>query len=225
MNQLTLKITGSSYLNNAHLLIDNQPIRMKKNKFGSTIATYHTKKDKVNLKLVTYLDHGGIFWYFTQLYFFIISVFGIFDTHEKVKYTIISYDADILVQKNTNITLQCNTKKGNKLYKVRNKWLNFFSHKAFIYDSNGHKIACVKNPLFSGKRFVFQGYEDEILIDGDFFSLQSTIMRNGESMGTINREFTLVRDSFCLEGAEEDIPFLIALVIAIDNIQDKIRGR
>lgn len=115
--------------------------------------------------------------------------------------------------------------EGNKLYKVRNKWFNFFSHKAFIYDSNGHKIACVKHPFFSAKKFLIQGYEDEIIIDGDFFSLQSTIMKNGEVMGTINREFTIVRDSFCLEGAEEDIPFLIALVIAIDNIQDKIRGR
>lgn len=114
--------------------------------------------------------------------------------------------------------------QGEKLYTVRNKWFNFFSHKAYIYDSNKTKIACVKHPLFSVKKFIVQGYQDEILIDGDFFSLQSTITRNGEPVGTINRQVTVVNDSFSLEAEEADIPFMIALVIAIDNICDKIRS-
>ena len=73
-----------------------------------------------------------------------------------------------------------------------------------------------------GKRFIVQGYKDEILIDGDFFSLESTIEKNGKPIGKINRQFTLIQDAFSLEADDEDIAFLIALVIAIDNIIDKI---
>lgn len=110
---------------------------------------------------------------------------------------------------------------GNKLYKVRNKWFNFVNQKAFVYE-DGEKIAQVKHPLFSGNKFVVEGYADDIVIEGDFFSLKSTIVKNGEPIGTINREFTVVNDSFVLEADKEDMPFMIALVIAIDNIVDKI---
>lgn len=121
----------------------------------------------------------------------------------------------------TRVKWVCDNDK-RKLYKVRNKWFNFVNERAYVYDENNNKIACVKHPLFSGKRFVVEGYQDEILIDGDFFSFQSTIMKNGEPIGTINRKITFVNDAFTLEADEEDMPFMIALVIAIDNIVDKI---
>lgn len=40
-------------------------------------------------------------------------------------------------------------------------------------------------------------------------------------MGSINRQLTIITDAFELEANEEDIPFLIALTIALDNITDK----
>lgn len=113
-------------------------------------------------------------------------------------------------------------KDKHKLFKVRNKWFNYFSHKAFVYDADKTKLACVKHPFMSGKKFIVQGYKDEILINGDFFSLKSTITKNGKPVGTIDRQITLVNDAFCLEAEEEELPFLVALVIAIDNIYDKI---
>lgn len=84
------------------------------------------------------------------------------------------------------------------------------------------KIATVKDKYFTVKNeFFVEGYKDEIKIDGKFFSFHSKILRNGEVMGTIDRKFTIVKDAFMLEANEEDIPFLIALVIAMDNICDK----
>ena len=110
---------------------------------------------------------------------------------------------------------------GNKLYKVRNKWFNFFTHKAYVY-ADGEKVATVKHPPFSGKKFVVSGYDGDITVNGDFFSLKSYIECNGKVIGTINRQITVVNDAFSLEADEKDMPFLIALVIAIDNIMDKI---
>lgn len=112
--------------------------------------------------------------------------------------------------------------EGNKLFKIRNKWFNWFIHKAYIYDSNNNKIATVKDKWFNYKQDYFvTGYKDEIKIDGKFFSLTTQILRNGEVVGTIRRKINLILDSFELEASEEDMPFMIALVIAIDNITDK----
>lgn len=110
---------------------------------------------------------------------------------------------------------------GNKLFKIRNKWFNFFVHKAFIYDNNNEKIATVKDKFFTVKNDYFiLGYKDEIKIDGKFFSLSANILKNGELFGTIRRQITFIADAFELEADEKDLPFLIAIVIAIDNITD-----
>lgn len=111
---------------------------------------------------------------------------------------------------------------GNVLYTVRNKMIRFFSHSVIIYDGDKNKIARVKHPAFSVKKFIVEGYKDEITINGEFLSRRSEIVRNGKTIGTIDREFTIMTDAFCLEGDEADIPFLIALVIGIDNIYDRI---
>lgn len=120
----------------------------------------------------------------------------------------------------THVKWVCDKNK-NKLFKVRNKWFNFIGHKAYIYEGKT-KVAKVKHPPFSGKKFIIEGYKDEILINGDFFSPQASITKNGKVVGTINREFAVVNDTFALEAEENDMPFMIALVIAIDNIFDKI---
>lgn len=109
-----------------------------------------------------------------------------------------------------------------RLFKIRNKWFNFFVHKAYIYDENKKEIATVKDKWFNtkGKYFVL-GYKDEIKIQDNFFGLTSQILKNGEVVGTIRRQVAIIADSFELEANEEDMPFLVALVIAIDNITDK----
>ena len=111
--------------------------------------------------------------------------------------------------------------EGNVLFTVRNKWFNWFVHKAYIYDADKNKIAKVKDKPFNFKNdYIVEGYQDEIKIDGSFFSLSCNIVKNGEVIGVIRRQFTLIRDSFELDADEKEIPFLIALVIAIDNIHD-----
>lgn len=123
----------------------------------------------------------------------------------------------------TRVKYVCD-KEGNRLFKIRNRWFNWFIHKAYIYDANKNKIATVKDKWFNVKQEYFvMGYKDEIKIQGKFFGLTTQILKNGEVIGTIRRQITFINDAFELDAAEEDIPFLIALVIAIDNITDKKR--
>lgn len=114
--------------------------------------------------------------------------------------------------------------EGNRLFKIRNRWFNWFIHKAYIYDANKHKIATVKDKWFNvNQEYFVMGYKDEIKIQGKFFGLTTQILKNGEVIGTIRRQITFINDAFELEANEQDMPFLIALVIAIDNITDKKR--
>lgn len=113
-------------------------------------------------------------------------------------------------------------KNKNLLYIVRNKWWNFIHHRAFIYDSNKEKIATLRREIFSNKtQFILEGYKDEISLDGNFFAWDLQVKKGNEIIGTIKRNFDLLRGSFELEADEENIAFLTSIVIAIDNIYDK----
>lgn len=111
--------------------------------------------------------------------------------------------------------------EGNVLYIVRNKYWRFFRRSCLIYDKDKNKIAKIVKKFFSiGGKFWVEGYKDEIKIEGGWKKRASDIIRNGEIIGTVRREFDLFKDSFVLDAKEDDIEFLMALVIAIDNIGD-----
>lgn len=112
---------------------------------------------------------------------------------------------------------------GELIYKIRNKWWSFFVKKAYIYNKENEKIAKISKKFFSLKpKFIIEGYKDEIKIEGGWFTGKLDITKNGEIVGSIKREFTFFSDDcFCLEAEEENITFLVALVVAIDNIYDE----
>ncbi len=114
--------------------------------------------------------------------------------------------------------------EGNCLFIVRNKFWRLFTHKAFVLDSSKHKVAYVKRRWwsFGRNKFLVTGLdEDEIRIDGSFFEWNYSIIKNEEEIATVQRNLTLVKDKFTLNiNNEDDAAFLVALVIAIDNIVD-----
>lgn len=112
--------------------------------------------------------------------------------------------------------------KGNVLYKVQNKLINWILHSSYVLDAKGHKIAQVKEKFKLIKNeFYVKGFEDEIEINGDIISRHFQIIKNGETIGEIKQHFMVMSDTFTLTCyKEEDAAFLVALVIAIDNIFD-----
>ncbi len=111
--------------------------------------------------------------------------------------------------------------EGNLLYIVRNKFWSFFKRRALIYDGNKNKVGTLVDKIvnLNGEYFL-EGYKDEIKLQGKFFSLQSTILKNGEPMAMIDRNVFAFDDAFAVEASEEDMPLVVALVIALDNIVD-----
>lgn len=111
---------------------------------------------------------------------------------------------------------------GNVLYTVRNKLFNFFFAKAYIYDAEGRRIAKVTHDGLLGFKLV--GFEDDVRLSRSF-GLSKDILKNGEVIGKMSYQITVVRDAFELEiNDKEDVPFFVALVIAIDNMRDKDRS-
>lgn len=113
----------------------------------------------------------------------------------------------------------------NLLFRVQNKFWKLFFPSSFVRTADGEKICRVKRKVNLAHNYIVEGYKDEISIDGSFWGLEMRINRNGQEIGTLRRNITLIADSFELEGDEKDIPFLVALVIAIDNINDRTRNR
>lgn len=123
----------------------------------------------------------------------------------------------------TNKKMIFDTNK-NLLYRVRNKYWHWpYTRKAFIYDNEKNRIASIKIRYGFRKKFHVEGYKDEISIVGDFFGFNYSICKNGDVIGTLSKKVLSLTDTYVLDiEKEDDAPFMVAAVIAIDNIIDKI---
>lgn len=111
---------------------------------------------------------------------------------------------------------------GKTLFMVRNKFWKFFVHKALIYDGEGHQLARVIRKISLKANFTVEGTEKPLRVEGNFIGLDLDIILGEEKIGHIRRKFVALTDEFHVDVYhDEDAPFLIALVIAIDNICDR----
>ena len=108
----------------------------------------------------------------------------------------------------------------NILYVIRNRWLNPIRHKTYIKDAEGNRVATVYSKAFDLTRLYADTEHGQYTVQGKFFALKSSILRDGMQVAILERQFTVIKDAFSLEAAPEDIPFLTALVIALDNLCD-----
>ena len=116
---------------------------------------------------------------------------------------------------------------GALLYTVRNNLLDLLFYRVNVTDADGKRVATVKKSVFDfSKRYKILNTEEQITVEGSIFEKGIYIMRNGQEIAhvTVNSVFSPSRsDSYSLDADEKDIPFLTALVIAIDNLRDRRR--
>lgn len=119
---------------------------------------------------------------------------------------------------------QVQNAEGKLLYGVQNRFFNLFLHAAYITDANGQKILRVRRKFSLVHRsFTVEGFGgDQYRIDGDFFGFDFLIYRNNLPVGGVHKKFFALTDQYILNADKaEDMAFLVALVVAIDNIKDK----
>ena len=115
--------------------------------------------------------------------------------------------------------------EGNLLYTVRNKFWTFFVRKAMVFDKDGNRVAYMKKKFWSfHDRYFIDSKLGQLEIRGNILCFDYHIFLEGKEIGHVSRKISL-RDSFILDiGDEYELPFFVALVIAIDNITDARRN-
>lgn len=114
--------------------------------------------------------------------------------------------------------------EGNRIYTVRNKFWKLFVHKALVYDKDGNLVAKIRKKFWSvHDRYFIESSLGQLEITGNILGFDYHIILNGKEIGHVSRKISL-RDSFVLSVEDDqDLPFFIAFVIAIDNITDQRR--
>lgn len=114
--------------------------------------------------------------------------------------------------------------KGNVLYIVRNSLLSLLRYKVKIFDAQGRHILTVIRRFSIKSKYIIEGAFDDYKIDGTIFGWNFSILRNNVKIGHISRNIDIV-DSFKLEIQEEkDAAIFLSILIAIDNIEDRMRS-
>lgn len=113
MKELEIKLTGAQNIGETIVSIDDKPVKFKKNEFDSLVCKYQTENDKVNIKVIRMLDIGGVFWFLTQIFFFLITIFGLFDIHHKERCLVVDFETEVDLKEENTLTLQFNTPQEN----------------------------------------------------------------------------------------------------------------
>ena len=111
MKILNLKLQGG-YEYRPIIEIDGKEVAYKRNKHEAAMITDQTEKDSVDIKIKNILEINGPWWWFMQMLFFIISIFGILNQRLEKTCYIIDYQANIdLPNEQNDVTLKINLAK------------------------------------------------------------------------------------------------------------------
>lgn len=103
LNTLNLKITNVANFKPT-IYVDDKMLKYKRDNFGGLTTTYKTEKTSVKVEIKKLYDINGPLWFLTSLFFFVISIFGIFDLKpDKKCYSVVA-------SFNINVTKNCNLK-------------------------------------------------------------------------------------------------------------------
>ena len=133
MNVLNLRITGA-LRGDTFVTVDGARV-------DSNVCAIQTEKAQVRVAVCRYVDVGGPLWFITQLLFFIISIFGIFDVHGRGKYLVADCQMDIYLKQTCDLTIKINAPKKNvKVAEFTGDiWLAEWSNK-YVPDERAKKI-------------------------------------------------------------------------------------
>ena len=116
---------------------------------------------------------------------------------------------------------------GNRLFMVRNKFWKFIRRKALIYDANKKLVARVIRDFRIRQSYTIEGAQEEIKVVANGpvgLGFDMSITMGGKEIGHIKRPYVQWTDTFNVTVNDpEDAAILVAMVIAIDNIQDQVK--
>ncbi len=114
MKTLNLTLKNAKNLSPT-ILIDDKPVKLKKNAFKAYTTQYQTEKNEVSIVIQKYQELSGKLWFLMSILFFIISVFGIFDIRMGKRSTVINSKFNVKLENDiTNFNATINDIDGYK---------------------------------------------------------------------------------------------------------------
>lgn len=110
MNKLNLKISGIN-AKGVDVRIDGEHVKITKNKFGNKVVEYETENPTVNIKIKKYLEINSRAWFFWQLLFFFVSLFGIFDIRQDKRCLVLDCEFEVKLEEITTMNISMNYAK------------------------------------------------------------------------------------------------------------------
>lgn len=109
----------------------------------------------------------------------------------------------------------------NELMYIEQKVLTFLPE-YHVFDENHNEIGRLKKKLtfFKPSYFITSSFGD-YEIDGDVWSHAFTITKNGHICAEVSKKWLSFSDTYGIDiKDDENVPFLVAMIIAIDFIMD-----
>lgn len=107
MNTLTFKLMNPK--ENTWIKFDDVEVKPQKDKGGHNIYSIKTDKQKIDVTLYKYLEVNSPFYIFWQIFFFIISLFGVFNKRLEKNCVVLKYHATINLENDTTVIARINT--------------------------------------------------------------------------------------------------------------------
>lgn len=107
---------------------------------------------------------------------------------------------------------------GNEVVYIEQKLFKFLpEYSIYLYGSYAAKVK--KELSFFKSSFVIDSSFGNYKVEGDFFSLNFTILKNGITVAKVDKEFFSFSDTYGADiNDNEDQAFMLALVIVIDQV-------
>ena len=110
MNKLLLKVMNPQH-NGTIIYINNEIAKPTKDKNGHETYEYETSANSVDVSLYKYLEVNSAAYFFWQILFYIISIFGLFDKRPDKGCVVLKYHATITLNGGTEVVMRVNKSK------------------------------------------------------------------------------------------------------------------
>ena len=96
MNRLNVTLYGFAAFRPS-VYVDGKAVCCKKNAYGNYTLSCETDKNRVNVSVYKFLEINGRFWFLFSFLFYLLGIFGIFDTSYDKKCLSVECSFDALV--------------------------------------------------------------------------------------------------------------------------------
>lgn len=115
--------------------------------------------------------------------------------------------------------------QGNELYYIEQQLMRMLAE--YKLYSNGQVVArCQKRFSLFGSKFDIVNTTDNYTIDGKPLNYNYSIMKNGQLVATVDKQFFSLSDTYGVDIKDgEDYAFILSLVIIIDQVVHDNEGQ